>query len=112
MIPKKEIGKVWQKLTGIAGMKPSPMNIVLSIIGSLVLSFVLYHSIVFGDAFTKMGGVSGGLMGGFFGWLGYIAPVTLTTKLYEKKPLGLWFLDNAFLLVSLLVMGIILSLWM
>jgi hypothetical protein len=104
-------GKVWMKLTGITEMKPAPMNIVLVFIGSLVLSFILYHSIVFGNAFFKISGIKGGLMGGFFGWLGYIAPVTLSTKLYEKKPWGLWLLDNGFWLISLLVMGIILSIW-
>src|ERR1035437_8202660 len=104
-------GKLWKKLTGITEMKPAPMNIVLVFIGSLVLSFVLYRSIVFGNAFFKIGGIHRGLMGGFFGWLGYIAPVTLCTNLYEKKPWGLWLLDNAFWLISLLVMGVILSLW-
>ena len=105
-------GKLWQKLTGITDMKPAPMNIVLVFIGSFVLSFVLYHSIVFGNAYFKMSGISGGLMGGFFGWLGYIAPVSLMTKLYEKKPWKLWLMDNAFWFISLLVMGIILSAWM
>jgi hypothetical protein len=104
--------KTWQKLTGITDMKPSPVNVVLVFIGSLVLSYVLYHSIAFGDAYVKMSGISGGLMGGFFGWLGYIAPVTLCTKLYEKKPWGLWLLDNTFWLLSLLLMGAILSVWM
>jgi hypothetical protein len=104
--------KTWQKLTGITDMKPSPVNIVLVFIGSLVLSYVLYHSIAFGNAYVNMGGISGGLMGGFFDWLGYIAPVTLCTKLYEKKPWGLWLLDNAFWLLSLLIMGTILSVWM
>jgi hypothetical protein len=104
--------KVWMKLTGITEMKPSPVNIVLVFFGSLIMSYVLYHSIVFGDAYVNMSGVSGGLMGGFFGWLGYIAPVTLCTKLYEKKPWGLWLLDNAFWLISLMLMGSILSFWM
>ncbi len=103
--------KAWQKLTGITDMKPAPMNIALVFVGSLLLSFVLHHSIVFGNAYLKMSGLSGGLMGGFFGWLGYIAPVTLSAKLYEKKPWGLWLLDNSFWLLSLLVMGMILSLW-
>lgn len=105
-------GKLWQKLTGITDMKPAPMNIVLVLVGSFVMSYVLYHSIVFGDAYVKMGGAAGGFMGGFFGWLGYVAPVTLATRLYEKKPWGLWFLDNGFWLISLVVMGIILSFWM
>ncbi len=104
-------GRVWKKLTGITDMKPSPVNIILVFIGSLVLSFVLYHSIVFGSAFTGSTGITAGLTGGFFGWLGYIMPITLSTKLYEKKPWGLWLLDNGFWLISLLVMGVILSFW-
>lgn len=104
--------KLWKKLTGITDMKPSPVKIVLVLIGSLVMSYVLCHSIIFGNAYFHMSGISGGLMGGFFGWLGYIAPVTLTTKLYENKPWGLWLLDNAFWFISLLVMGSILSVWM
>jgi hypothetical protein len=104
--------KTWMKLTGITEMKPSPVNIVLVFFGSLIMSYVLYHSIAFGDAYVHMSGVSGGIMGGFFGWLGYIAPVTLCTKLYEKKPWGLWLLDNAFWLISLMIMGSILSFWM
>ncbi len=102
---------LWKKLTGIADMKPSPMLMVTVFIGSLVMSFVLVHSIAFGNAFVKMEGVSGGLMGGFFSWLGFIAPVTLTNVVYEKRPWKLWILDNAFWLVSLLVMGVILSCW-
>ena len=109
--------KPWQRLTGITDMKPSIGNVVLVFVATLVMAFVLYHSIVFGDAFFEAHGapmsrVAGGLMGGFFGWLGYVAPVTLCTKLYEKKPWGLWLLDNGFWLVALLVMGTILSLWM
>ena len=73
-------GKIWKRLTGISDMKPAPINMLLVFIGSLVLSFVLYHSIVFGNAYFKISGLSGGLMGGFFGWFGYIAPVTLSTK--------------------------------
>ena len=77
-------GALWKKLTGISDMKPSPANIVIVFIGSLLMSFVLLHSIVFGNAFVKTGGFSGGLMGGFFSWLGFIAPVTMTNVIYEK----------------------------
>ena len=102
---------IWKKLTGITEMKPAALNIILVFIGSLVLSYVLYHSIVFGDAYLKMSGVKAGIMGGFFNWLGFIAPITLSTKLYEKKPWGLWILDNGFWLISLILMGAIESFW-
>ena len=104
-------GGVWKKLTGISEMNPKPINIVLVFIGSLVMSFVLLHSIVFGNNYTHLSGAAGGLMGGLFSWLGFIAPITLTNVLYEKRPWKLWVLDNAFWLVSLLVMGVILSVW-
>ncbi|MGA7719774.1 MAG: DUF1761 domain-containing protein [Ignavibacteriaceae bacterium] len=104
--------KLWKKLTGIEDMKPSPVKIVIVFAGSLVMSFVLYHSIVFGNAFFDISGIGGGLMGGFFGWLGFIAPVTLTNVMYEKRPWQLWILDNAFWLISLLVMGVVISFWL
>jgi hypothetical protein len=103
--------KLWQKLTGITDMKPAPINIVLVLIGSFVMAYVLDHSLTFGNAYLKTGGISGALMGAFFLWLGFIATVTLCTKLYEKKPWGLWLLDNAFWLISLMVMAIILTVW-
>jgi hypothetical protein len=104
-------GNLWKKLTGISDMKPVPMNMVIVFIGSLVMSFVLLHSIVFGNSYVGTSGVSGGLMGGFFSWLGFIAPVTMTSVIYEKRPWKLWILDNSFWLVSLLFMGAILSAW-
>jgi hypothetical protein len=103
--------KLWQRLTGITGMKPAPMNIVLVLTGCFVMSYVLDHSLVFGNAYLKTSGIQGGLMGAFFIWLGFVATVTLCTKLYEKKPWELWLLDNAFWLISLMVMATILSVW-
>lgn len=103
--------KLWMELTGVTDMKPAPMSMILPFIGSLVMSYVLTHSIAFGNSYTAMSGVSGGLMGGFFNWLGFIAPVTLMGVVYEKRKWKLWMLDNAFWLLSLLVMGAILSSW-
>jgi hypothetical protein len=92
-------------------MKPQPVNIILVLAGCFVMAYVLDHSLVFGNAYLKTGGVSGGLMGAFFLWLGFVATVTLCTKIYEKKPWGLWLLDNAFWLISMMVMATILSVW-
>jgi hypothetical protein len=103
--------KLWMELTGIADMKPAPMSMIIPFIGSLMMSYVLYHSIAFGNAYVHTTGVSGGLMGGFFNWLGFIVPVTVMGVVYEKRKWKLWVLDIAFWLVSLLVMGAILSAW-
>ena len=102
---------LWKRLTGITEMKPTVAHVALVFVGALVMSFVLLHSIVFGNAYVGTSGVHGGLMGGFFSWLGFVAPVTMMGVLYEKRPWKLWLLDNGFWLISLLVMGAILSVW-
>jgi hypothetical protein len=50
-------------------------------------------------------------MVGFFNWIGFIAPVTVADIVYNKRPWMLWILNNAYWLISLIVMGIILAVW-
>ena len=111
-------GKTWMKLSGVTpdkidAAKASGMGktYLLAALGSLVMSYVLAHALIFAAAYFKMNGLSAGLMSGFWNWLGFIAPVTLGAVLWEGKPWALWALLNSYYLVSLLVMGVILSLW-
>lgn len=107
-------GKTWMKLSGLSSMgRPGKMTqaYVVLFLSTLVMSFVLANALIFASAYTKIGGVSAGLMSGFFNWLGFIAPVTLGTVLWEGKSWKLWFLNNGYQLISLLLMGVILALW-
>ncbi len=104
-------GETWKKLSGISDMKPTPLNIAVGLISALVMSWVLAHALVFAGAYLKTTGVSAGLMTGFFNWLGFIATVTVGSVIYENKPWKLWFLNNGYWLISLLVMGTILAMW-
>jgi Protein of unknown function (DUF1761) len=111
-------GKTWMKLSGITpgemdSAKASGMGktYLLAFAGSLVMSYVLAHALVFAASYFGMSGISAGLMSGFWNWLGFIAPVTLGAVLWEGKTWTLWLLMNGYYLVTLLVMGTILSLW-
>ncbi len=104
-------GKAWRRLSGTAEVKQTALSLIVVLIGSLFMSFVLHHAIFFANQYLKAGGVGGGLMVGFFNWIGFIAPVTIGIVTYQKKPFALWVLDNAYWLISLLVMGVILSVW-
>jgi hypothetical protein len=84
---------------------------LLAFVGSLVMSNVLAHALVFAGAYFEMSGISAGLLSGFWNWLGFIAPVTLGAVLWEGKSWTLWLLMNGYYLVTLLVMGMILSVW-
>jgi len=101
----------WTKLQGVSEMRMSALSVILSLVGAFVMSWVLAHALIFSAAYMKTSGIGAGLETGFFQWLGFIAPVTLGVVLYEKKSWALWLLNNGYWLVSLLVMGIILSVW-
>lgn len=109
-------GKQWMNLSDLneEKLKASkgmwmPVLYALALVGSLVMSFVLAHALVFTGAYFQIVGLSAGLMVGFLNWLGFIAPVTLGSVLWEGKPWKLWLLNNAYYLVTLLVMGMILA---
>ena len=80
-------------------------------VGSLLMAYILAHAIVFAGSYLNTSGVPAGLMAGFWNWLGFIAPVTVGSVLWEGKSWKLWCLNNGYNLVCLLVMGIILSCW-
>ena len=111
-------GKTWMSLSGItpdkieaAKAKGMTKGYILSFIGSLLMAYVLAHSLFFASFYLKVSGISAGLMAGVWNWLGFIAPVTLGSVLWDGKPWKLWFLNNAYYLVNLLIMGIILVSW-
>ncbi|MSR85497.1 DUF1761 domain-containing protein [Candidatus Uhrbacteria bacterium] len=112
-------GKMWMSLMGMtpekmeaSKKKGMTQSYILMFIGSLVMAYVLAHSVVFGSSYLHMTGAWAGVMAGFWSWLGFIAPVTLGSVLWENKSWNLWILNNGHYLVSLLVMGAILGAWM
>ena len=108
-------GKQWMDLSGhkmnAAKKKNMGKLYALAFLGSLLMAFVLSHALVFASTYLQVTGVQAGLQAGFWNWLGFIAPVTLGSVLWEGKPWKLWFLNNGYQLISLLVMGSILSVW-
>ncbi len=112
-------GKLWMSLMGMtkehmdAAKAKGGMwkGYLLAFIGSLVMGYVLAHSLVFASAYLQAAGIGAGLMVGFWSWLGFIAPVTLGSVLWEGKSWKLWFLMNAYYLLALLIMGSVLALW-
>lgn len=111
-------GKQWMALTGITKEKAEAdkqkgmgKSFALMAIGSLLTAYVLANTILFGSEYLMIYGVSGGLQGSFWSWLGFVAPVTLSVVLWEGKSWKLWFLNNGYYLLSFLVMGAILGGW-
>jgi len=112
-------GKAWMKSTGISMpevMTPDMKKMMyrsyaLVIVGSLIMNYVLLHSITFGAAYLNITGITAGLQAAFWSWLGFIAPVTLGSVLWESRPWKYWFITAGYYLVVLLINGAILASW-
>ena len=77
------------------------------LIGLLVMSFVLAHFLVFTSAAT----IVEGFVTVFWLWLGFIAPISIGSVLWEKKSIKLFLLNNVYNLISLGIMSAILISW-
>src|SRR5579859_7117161 len=82
-------GKMWAKIVGVDMSKKPPVgkmvsSMILMLVGSLLMSYVLDHGIMFGDAYFKMSGWQAGMQGAFWYWLGFVAPITMGPVLWEN----------------------------
>ena len=109
--------KRWMSLMGLTSDSMANMKMTANqaymwqFVASLVMAYVLAHSLLFANAYLNVGAIQAGVMVGFWNWFGFVAPVTIGIVLWENKPWTLWFLNVSNYLVSLIVMGVILSLW-
>ena len=113
-------GKMWSDLMGWGVKTPEELAemqrkarpaYAITFVASLVMAYVLAHALVFASTYLNVSGIWAGLMGGFWNWLGFVAPVTIGTVLWDGKPWKLWFINAGYWLVQLLVMGVILAAW-
>ena len=106
-------GKLWMKLSKIdpknmdAAKKHLAWRYGSGFIATVVMSYILAHWVDYAGAIT----IRGGLQAGFWAWLGFVATVTLSSVLWENKPFKLYLLNNTYHLVSLLLMGSLLAVW-
>lgn len=103
-------GKAWVSLTNCnpEEMKRRMPRLALAdLIANFVMAFVLVHAVHYAGAVNA----SQGAAVGFFNWLGFIATVMLMLTLYEKRPAKLLWINSGFQLISLLIMGAIVAVW-
>ncbi len=102
--------KPWMRMTGISAeqMKQGMgKKIGFDIIGSVLMAFAMYHSVLYAHVTS----VPFGLALGFLNWLGFVALATISMVTYEKRPAGIFWLHNGYNLISLMVMGAIIAVW-
>lgn len=104
-------GKQWMGLVGKTEEDVKASNAVVGYViamsGALVASYVLAHMIQLLDART----IASGIQTGFWLWLGFVATTSATNYSFAGRPRQLYFIDQGYHLVALLLMGTILAVW-
>ena len=112
-------GKKWMKLIDMkmpeeitpAMKREMYKSYVVTAISSFVMAYVLAHTLYFATVVTRMTGVEAGLQVALWSWIGFVVPVSLLSVTWEGRPWKYWFIVAGYYLVTLAVMGVILSVW-
>ncbi len=103
--------KPWMTMVGIqpGAAKKSSMivGMIASFIGSLVLSFVLAHFLLWAGATT----LGWGALIGFIVWTGFIAAPLVAQYIYESRPFNLFAINTGYWLLALVISGGLLAVW-
>lgn len=102
-------GKIWMKEIDATEESAKNINIkyLLSFVTTIISAYILAYAMILSDSVT----VYEGAEIGFYVWLGFVATTTFSTVLWERRPIILYFIDNIYRLISLILMGGILSVW-
>jgi hypothetical protein len=86
---------------------PGPTGMAVGVVASLINAWVLALLSL------NLGGKSltDGVMLGVLAWLGFMATITAAQISFEKKPWGLWILNNAHNLLVQVIMAAIVTVW-
>ena len=103
-------GKMWMSLSKVdpkkMKMNPAP-GYIIGFLTTLIMAYVLGFFLELSEAATAVDG----LTTAFWIWLGFLATTMLGSVLWEGKPLKLYVLNAAHSLVSILIMGVVLAVW-
>lgn len=89
------------------GEKAFPMALATHFISGLITSIVLATLINAWGANSFFEG----MVCSFWIWLGFAFTINLNYMMFERRPTGLFMINNGFFLIAFLVMGGILSVW-
>jgi len=104
--------KPWMAMVGIDKNAPNNKKALLpgmiaSLIGDLILSFVLMHVIAWAGART----VGWGVFIGVLVWVGFFVCPALPQGIYENRPFKLFAINAGYWLVGLIIVGGLLAVW-
>jgi hypothetical protein len=102
--------KPWMAALGIVpdGQKKGlAFGMISSLIGDVLVAFILTHFVFWSGAST----FGGGAFVGFISWLGFFAAIQFPQGVYEGRPTKLFLINGVYWLVGLIAIGGLLAVW-
>lgn len=94
-------GPTWVHLQKFPPETHKKMSMVYGLISSLVIAYFLS---VF-EAYVGVTTVTDGMFVGFCLWLGFVATTQISSVIWARAPIRLFFIDTGYKLLSFVVMG-------
>jgi hypothetical protein len=104
-------GRRWLALSNITQEQMRSGGIAKTTAGSFVIALIVFYVLSLVVDWTGAKTVGAGLTAGFWVWLGFVGTVTFNSVLYEFRPTALWALNNGYHLLTLLIGGALLAVW-
>ncbi len=112
------LGKAWMAALGRteadmeAMRKQAPKGFVVGLITNFIAALVLATFLLYARSYAGfLGGIAGGLTVGFLVWFGFIMTIVTSGAIFEGRSGKLVGINLGYSLVSYLVMGAILAIW-
>ena len=108
-------GKLWAKESGLSKAQLKKMHkkagwtYGLTFLATIVLSVFMAYIIEYIYIYTDVKSLQLGAQLGFWMWLGFVATVSLGGVVYERKSIRVYLINNAYNLLSLMLIGALLS---
>lgn len=103
-------GNRWMSYLGTTQAQlgnPGPMGMATGVVASLANAWVLAVL----SLNLKGSTLTDGVLLGILCWLGFMATITAAQISFEKRPWGLWLLNNAHNVLVQILMGAIVTVW-
>lgn len=106
-------GKPWMKMVGLTkdDLEKAKKTMGPKYGIMVLVSFVMACTLALLERFLGVQTIAGGVKTGAFVWLGFVATIGVNSVVFENKPIQLYAINVGYYLVSLVVMGVILALW-
>src|SRR5271154_2671883 len=103
-------GGIWMRMTSITpeqaerGKRRMPLYAFIGLLASMLIAYVMNY---FGIAWGVYDWATA-LQLAFWCWIGFVAPVLLSTVLWERKPFRFYLINVSYWLVSFMIMALVL----